>query len=105
MSKFFLASRILIMLALIILIIACFWGWAHRTTGQSVPEQSQLEQYKSKKPGPLTTAFFIGSIFLGLFVVAASIWIEYERVREIEREATTQSQRGQASGDNNNYIM
>lgn len=91
MSKFFLVSRILVMLALIILITACFWGWAHRTTAQAIPEQSQLEKYNSKKPGPAVTALFIGSIFLGVLVVGVSIWIEYKRVQELEREAVSQS--------------
>lgn len=105
MSRFFLASRILVILALIILITACFWGWTHRTTPKEIPEQSQLEEYASRKAGPVLTALFIGSIFLGLFVVAASIWIEHKRIQELEREAIAQSTRGQVPGNQQNYIL
>jgi hypothetical protein len=105
MSKVFLASRVLVMLALIILIMACFWGWTHRTTAQPIPEQSLLERYDSKKPGPVITSLFIGSIFLGLFVIAASIWIEYKRVQELEKEALSQSYGEQAPGDQQYYNL
>ncbi len=65
MSKFFLISRIVILVALMILIISCFWGWFNQTHAQPIPEMSQLEKYSSKKPGPITTTFFVVSIFLG----------------------------------------
>jgi hypothetical protein len=86
MSVYFLASRTLLLLALIILITAACWGWANNTSAKPVPEQAQLEKYASKKPGATTTAFFIVSIFLGTIVVGFSIWLEYMRVRDA-REA------------------
>ncbi len=87
MSVYFLASRTLLLLALIILITATFWGWANNTSAKPIPEQTQLEKYASKKPGTTTTVLFIVSIFLGTIVVGFSIWLEYLRVKDV-REAS-----------------
>lgn len=90
MSRFFLISRIVILVALMILIISCFWGWFNRTHAQPIPEMSQLEKYASKKPGPITTTFFVISIFLGEVIVSASIWLEHKRVQNLEVETVSQ---------------
>jgi uncharacterized membrane protein len=93
MSRFFLVSRIVILVALMILIFACFWGWFNQTHAQPIPEMSQLEKYSSKKPGPVTTVFFVVSIFLGEVIVSVSIWLEHKRVQSLEAEMVSQDPR------------
>lgn len=93
------------MLALVVLIIACFWGWTHKTHAQTPLDQSQLENYDVRKPGPVVTVLFIGSIFLGLLIVAASIFIEYERVKALEREAIAESLASETPIDQQSNIM
>ena len=86
MGVYFLTSRTLLLLALILLITAVFWGWANNTTPEIYPEHTQLEKYASRRPGATTKALFIVSIFLGTGVISFSIWLEFVRSRQARKD-------------------
>ncbi len=83
MNKFFLVVRIVILLALLFLLAAVFWGVANResTEAGEVTDQA-YEQYQRSKPAGYTSILLIGMVVLGIFVVLASIFFEYHQVRK-----------------------
>jgi ABC-type Fe3+ transport system permease subunit len=83
MNKFFLAIRIVVLVALLFLLVATFWGVANRESTQAndgVAERYQ--EYQRSKPAGYTSALLIGLVVAGIFVVLASIFFEYHQLRK-----------------------
>jgi len=82
MSRFFLAVRIVILVALLVLLAAVFWGIANHEKTEAAHANSEIyEQYQRSKPSGYTTVMLVALVILGIFVVLASILFEYHQVR------------------------
>ncbi len=86
MSKYFIISRCLLILALLVLLVAIIWGMSHRTKPTTAPELSHVEQYMTNKSTSNWRIFFITCVLLGIIIVSFSIYLEYWRVRKVSRE-------------------
>jgi hypothetical protein len=87
MNKYFIISRSILIIALLILLMAIFWGLAHRTRATETPELNQVEKYVTRKSGSGSTIFFVSSICLGIAIVIFSIYLEFRFSREEGRQA------------------
>lgn len=81
MSKYFLVSRIIILMALLFILFAVVWGWTHSSKPAASGDADHLEKYAARKPGGNTTLFFVISLSLGMVLVSFSIWLEWMRTR------------------------
>lgn len=89
MSGFFLAVRIVILLALLVLLAAVFWGIANHEKTEAAHNGGEIyEQYQRSKPAGYTTALLVALVVLGIFVVLASILFEYHQVRAGRKKTT-----------------
>ncbi|RJP33758.1 MAG: hypothetical protein C4536_03760 [Actinobacteria bacterium] len=83
MNKFFLVVRIIVLVALLFLLAAVFWGLANRESTQaSNGTVETYEQYQRSKPAGYTSILLIALVVLGIIVVLASIFFEYHQVRK-----------------------
>lgn len=83
MNKFFLVVRIVVLVALLFLLAAVFWGVANRDSTQASDGTTEVyEQYQRSKPAGYTSILLIALVVLGIFVVLASIFFEYHQVRK-----------------------
>jgi len=83
MNKFFLVVRIVVLVALLFLLAAVFWGVANRDSTQASDGTAEVyEQYQRSKPAGYTSILLIAMVVLGIFVVLASIFFEYHQVRK-----------------------
>jgi preprotein translocase subunit SecG len=98
MKKSFLLTRIIILLALLFVVAAIFWGWANQTKPAGGSGVNHYEKYNAKKPGSGTTAFFVVGIFVGIFIILASIWLEWRRSRETPGPAGKNAGKNAAAG-------
>ena len=88
MNKFFLVVRIVVLVALLFLLAAVFWGVANRDSTQASDGTVEVyEQYQRSKPAGYTSILLIALVVLGIFVVLASIFFEYHQVRKGARQA------------------
>jgi len=100
MNKFFLVVRIIVLLALLFLLAAVFWGVANRESTQASDGTSDTyEEYQRTKPAGCTSILLIALVVLGIFVVLASIVFEYHQVRKgtprAAPSASQEDERGQ----------
>ncbi|MBN2027000.1 MAG: hypothetical protein JW854_09625 [Actinobacteria bacterium] len=87
MNKFFLVVRIVVLVALLFLLAAVFWGVANRDSTQASDGTVEVyEQYQRSKPAGYTSILLIALVVLGIFVVLASIFFEYHQVRRGTRQ-------------------
>lgn len=82
MSKFFLAVRIMLLLALVFLLAAVFWGLANRESTQADNTNAAYERYSRSKPAAYTSYLLVGLVLLGIFLTLASILFEYHQLRK-----------------------
>jgi ABC-type Fe3+ transport system permease subunit len=81
MNKFYLAIRILVLLALLFLLAAVFWGVANREKTVAHDGSEVAPEYRRTKPAAYTSVLLIALVVLGIFVVLGSIVFEYHRSR------------------------
>lgn len=88
MNKFFLVVRIIVLVMLIFLLAAVFWGVANRDKTQASDGNADLyERYQRSRPAGYTSILLIALVVLGIFIVVASIFFEYHMMRKgIPRE-------------------
>jgi len=83
MNKFFLVVRIVVLVALLFLLAAVFWGVANRESTEADDGSPDLyEQYQRSRPAGYTSILLIGLVVLGIFGVLASIFFEYHQIRK-----------------------
>ncbi len=83
MNKFFLVVRIVVLVALLFLLAAVFWGVANRESTEADDGSADLyEQYQRSRPAGYTSILLIALVVLGIFVVLASIFFEYHQIRK-----------------------
>jgi NADH:ubiquinone oxidoreductase subunit 5 (subunit L)/multisubunit Na+/H+ antiporter MnhA subunit len=92
MNKFFLVVRIILLVALLFLLSAVFWGLAHHESTEAKEVTEVYEQYRGSKPASYTTVLLIALVVLGIFITLASIFYEYHQSRG--GKATTPSGEG-----------
>jgi ABC-type Fe3+ transport system permease subunit len=83
MNKFFLGVRIVIMVALLFLLVATFWGIANRESTQAddgIAERYQ--EYQRSKPAGYTSILLICLVIAGILIVLTSIFFEYHQIRK-----------------------
>lgn len=88
MNKFFLVVRIILLVALLFLLSAVFWGLAHHESTEAKEVTEVYEQYRGSKPASYTTVLLITLVILGIFITLASIFYEYHQSRR-EKAAPT----------------
>ncbi len=94
MNKFFLVVRIIVLLALLFLLAAVFWGVANRESSHASDSTvDTYEQYQRSKPAGYTSILLIALVVVGIFVVLASIFFEYHQLRKGTPRATPGSTR------------
>ncbi|MEW6554359.1 MAG: hypothetical protein AB1384_08750 [Actinomycetota bacterium] len=77
------AVRVVVLLALLLLLVATFWGIANRESTQADDGVAQAyEEYQRSKPAGYTSILLVGLVVAGIFVVLASIFFEYHQVRK-----------------------
>jgi ABC-type Fe3+ transport system permease subunit len=81
MNKFFLTVRIVLLVALLFLLAAVFWGLAHHESTEAQEVADIYEQYRASKPAGYTTVLLIVLVVLGIFITLASIFFEYHQLR------------------------
>jgi cytochrome bd-type quinol oxidase subunit 2 len=88
MNKFFLVVRIVVLVMLLFLLAAVFWGVANRDKTQASDGTAEVyENYQRSKPAGYTSILLIALVVLGIFIVVASIFFEYHMMRKgIPRE-------------------
>ncbi len=84
MNKFYLAMRILVLLALLFLLAAVFWGIANREKTVAHDGAEVADEYRRTKPAAYTSILLIAFVVLGIFIVLGSIVFEYHRSRSFE---------------------
>ena len=83
MSKFFLAVRIVVLAALLLLLVATFWGIANRESTEANDGVAEAyQEYQRSRPASYTSILLVGLVVVGIFVVLASIFFEYHQVRK-----------------------
>jgi hypothetical protein len=83
MNRFFLVVRIVVLLALLFLLAAVFWGVANRESTHADSGTAEIyEEYQKSKPAGYTSYLLIGLVVVGIFVVLASIFFEYHQLRK-----------------------
>ncbi len=83
MSKFFLFVRIVILVALLLLLVATFWGIANRESTQADDGVAEAyKEYQKSKPAAYTSVLLIALVVVGICVVLASILFEYHQMRK-----------------------
>ncbi len=89
MNKFFLVIRIVVLVMLLFLLAAVFWGVANREKTQASDGTTDLyEKYQRSRPAGYTSILLIALVVLGIFIVLASIFFEYHMMRKgIPRES------------------
>ena len=85
MSKFFLVVRIVLLVALLVLLAAVFWGIANRESTQAHDGTEVYERYQRNKPAGYTSVLLISLVVLGIFIVLVSIFFEYHETRKDSR--------------------
>jgi ABC-type Fe3+ transport system permease subunit len=97
MNKFFLVVRIVVLVALLFLLAAVFWGVANRDSTQASDGSAEVyEQYQRSKPAGYTSILLIALVVLGIFVVLASIFFEYHQVRKGTQRTVSSSREEEA---------
>ena len=82
MSKTFLIVRIVLLLALLFLLAAVFWGLANRESTAASGGAGHSEPYEASKPAGYTPYLLVGLVVLGIFITVASIFFEYHQYRK-----------------------
>jgi hypothetical protein len=82
MNKFFLAVRIILLVALLFLLAAVFWGLAHHESTEAQEVTDIYEKYGASKPAGYTTVLLVVLVALGIFITLASIFFEYHQSRK-----------------------
>jgi TRAP-type C4-dicarboxylate transport system permease small subunit len=82
MNKFFLVVRIILLLALVFLLAAVFWGLANRESTQASNMDEVYERYQRSKPAAYTAYLLVALVILGIFITLASILFEYHQYRK-----------------------
>ena len=83
MNKFFLTVRIVVLVALLLLLVATFWGVANREKTHADDGMAEkYQEYQRSKPAGYTSILLISLVVVGIFVVLASIFFEYHQVRK-----------------------
>jgi flagellar basal body-associated protein FliL len=90
MNKFFLVIRIIVLVMLLFLLAAVFWGVANRDKTEASDGTTDLyEKYQRSKPAGYTSILLIALVVVGIFIVVASIIFEYHMMRKgIPRETS-----------------
>lgn len=84
MNKFYLAIRIVVLLALLFLLAAVFWGIANKEKTAAHDGSEVAPEYRRTKPAAYTSILLIAFVVLGIFVVLGSIVFEYHRSRSFK---------------------
>lgn len=83
MNKFFLTVRIVVLVALLILLAAVFWGVANRESTHADDNVAEsYEEYQRSKPAGYTSILLIALVVVGIFVTLASLFFEYHQIRK-----------------------
>jgi uncharacterized membrane protein len=82
MNKIFLVVRIILLVALLFLLAAVFWGLANHESTEAIETEDIYERYQQSRPSGYTTFLLIALVVLGIFIVIASIFLEYHRFRK-----------------------
>jgi uncharacterized membrane protein len=91
MNKFFLAVRIVLLVALLFLLAAVFWGLAHHKSTEVQEVTDIYEKYGASKPAGYTTVLLVVLVALGIFITLASIFFEYHQSRKGSSGLPTQA--------------
>lgn len=83
MNKFYLLMRVLVLIALLFLLAAVFWGIANREKTVAHDAGEVAEEYRRSKPAAYTSILLIAFVVLGIFIVLGSIVFEYHRSRSV----------------------
>ncbi|MBC7229684.1 MAG: hypothetical protein H5T74_04745 [Actinobacteria bacterium] len=99
MSRFFLAVRLVILAALLVLLAAVFWGIANHEKTEAAHQGGEIyEQYQRSKPAGYTSVLLVALVIVGILVVLASILFEYHQVREGRKRQSRSPERGGGEG-------
>lgn len=82
MSKFYLALRIVILIGLLFLLAAVFWGMANREKTVAHGNEEIAEEYRRSKPAGYTSYLLVTLVVVGIFIMVGSILYEYHRSRK-----------------------
>jgi TRAP-type C4-dicarboxylate transport system permease small subunit len=88
MNKFFLAVRIILLVALLFLLAAVFWGLAHHESTEAQEVTDIYEKYGASKPAGYTTVLLVVLVALGIFITLASIFFEYHQTKKVSSGLT-----------------
>ena len=95
MNRFFLVVRVIVLVALLFLLAAVFWGLANRESTEASNGTVDLyERYQRSKPAGYTSVLLIVMVVLGIVIVVVSIVYEYHLVRKgVPRESSPRRER------------
>ncbi len=82
MSRFFLVIRIIMLLALLFLLAAVFWGIAHHAATEINDNTEVFERYQGGRPAAYTAYLLVGLVIGGIFIVVASMLFEFHQFRK-----------------------
>lgn len=74
--------RIVLLVALLFLLTAVFWGLANHESTEAKGSTDIYERYQGGRPAGYTTFLLIALVVLGIFIVLASIFFEYHQSRK-----------------------
>lgn len=92
MNRFYLAVRLVVLLALFFLLAAVFWGLANRDKTIAQGNEEIAEEYRRTKPAAYTSYLLIAFVVVGIFIVLGSILYEYHEVRKVRPLADFQKE-------------
>ena len=83
MNKFFLTVRIIVLVALLILLAAVFWGVANRESTHADDNVAEAyEEYQRSMPAGYTSILLIALVEVGVFVALASVFFADHQLRK-----------------------
>ncbi|MDI6873281.1 hypothetical protein [Candidatus Solincola sp.] len=86
MNRFYLAVRIVVLVALFFLLAAVFWGIANRDKTVAHGNEQIALEYRRTKPATYTSYLLIAFVVGGIFVVLGSIIYDYHHLRRESME-------------------
>jgi drug/metabolite transporter (DMT)-like permease len=86
MSRVFLIVRIILLIALLFLLAAVFWGIGHHAATEVKDNSEIYETYSGGRPAAYMPYLLVGLVVLGVFIVVGSIFFEFHQVRKGPQE-------------------
>jgi len=82
MSRLFLVIRIILLITLLFLLAAVFWGIAHHAATEINDNTEVFEKYQGGRPAAYTAYLLGGLVIGGIFIVVASMLFEFHQFRK-----------------------